>query len=127
MLFTSAPPFSTLFAPDSGFDPLAAAPSPAAVVGDTIPHAFARLVSLYQSNDCLLSVLDSLKDKLIRARAYAESPGSHTGLARANLLRLKARHSAALTLLRVNRVQARNLLTSLEPVTEETSDRSSVT
>jgi len=106
---------------------LAAAPSPAAVVGDTIPHAFARLVGLYQSNDCLLTELDSLKDKLIRARAYAEFPGSHTGLARANLLRLKVRHSAALTLLRANRVQARDLLTSLEPGAEEPCDRSSVT
>jgi hypothetical protein len=74
------------------------------------PVAFGRLVALYQNNEHLLSQLSSLRLKLARARAYLLCPGSNTALAEAQIAFLKAKQTAALTLLRSNRIEARALL-----------------
>jgi hypothetical protein len=83
---------------------------PGSVVPGTSPVAFERLVSLYRSNERLLSDLKSLRVRLASARAYLDSPGSNPVLGQARVLHLKAKHTAALTLLRANRVVARTLL-----------------
>ena len=72
--------------------------------------AFARLVSVYQSNEYLSAELKSADRNLARARAYLREPGANPALAAAHLQRVKARRSAALTLLRANRHRARILL-----------------
>lgn len=89
-------------APDAG-------PGPAAG-GDL----FGRFVSVYQSNETLFAVLESVRQKIARAHAYLETPGSNPVLARAHIRQLKARRSAALTMLRANRIQARALLAQTE-------------
>jgi hypothetical protein len=71
---------------------------------------FGQIVALYQTNELLLSELEKVKKSQDRARAYLETPGSNPALAEAHLLRTKARHSAVLTMLRANRIQARSLV-----------------
>lgn len=71
---------------------------------------FGLLVSLYQSNAYLLSELKTVRVKLARAREYLATAGSNPTLGGAQVQRLRARHSAALALLRANRHQARGLL-----------------
>ena len=73
------------------------------------PH-FERLVALYRDNEVLLSELKSLKFKLANARAYLRSPSSNAALGEANFARLRVKHSAVTTVLRANRIQARELL-----------------
>jgi hypothetical protein len=72
--------------------------------------AFGRIVALYQSNELLLSALQKVKKNQNSARAYLETSGSNPALAEAYLLQLKAKHSAVLTMLRANRIQARQVL-----------------
>ncbi len=79
---------------------------------------FGQFVSVYQSNAFLFSELKSVKQKLASARSYLESPGRNLLLAQAQIDRLKARHSAVLTLLRANRLQARALIAGSEPAVE---------
>jgi hypothetical protein len=74
--------------------------------GDT----FGQIVALYHSNEFLFSELQNVKLKLARARAYRDTAGSNPVLAGAYLLQLRARHSAVLTMLRANRIEARRLL-----------------
>jgi hypothetical protein len=71
---------------------------------------FGQIVSVYQSNEFLFAELKTVREKLNCARAYLDAPGSNPVLAEARLLQLRARHSAVLTLLRANRLQARGLL-----------------
>jgi hypothetical protein len=85
--------------------------APAGAAVDTL---FGKLVSLYKSNDFLLSELATVRLKLSRARDYLGSPGCNPALAEAHLLRLRARQSAALAMLRANRLQVRDLLARLE-------------
>ena len=92
---------------------IGASPSTARVsnTGPLLPdNTFARLVELYRSNYVLLNELDSSKNKLERARAYLASPTRNPALAAANLVHLKSKHSAVLTLLRANRRQVQDLL-----------------
>lgn len=77
---------------------------------DTPHDAFGRIVALYQGNEFLLSELQNIRRKLASARAYRDTPGSNPALAQARLLQLRARHTAALTMLRANRHEARHLL-----------------
>jgi hypothetical protein len=89
------------------------APTPHTEVCEPIetPHdVFGRVVALYQGNEFLLSELQSIGQKLASARAYRDTPGSNPALAEARLLQLRARHSAALAMLRANRHEARHLL-----------------
>jgi hypothetical protein len=92
-------------------DDAAGAMAPA---GAAVDNLFGQLVSLYKSNDFLLSELTSVRLKLGRARDYLGSPGCNTALAEAHVSRLRARQSAALTMLRANRMQVRALLARLE-------------
>ncbi len=71
---------------------------------------FSELVGLYQSNETLLGELGSVNRKLSLAREYLTTPGNNPVLGQAYLLRLRARRSAVLTLLRANRVKARDFL-----------------
>jgi hypothetical protein len=80
------------------------------VNGQSDESLFETLVSLYQSNAVLSMELKSVREKLDRARAYLETPGANLLLGEAHVLRLRARHTAALTLLRANRLQARHVL-----------------
>jgi hypothetical protein len=86
-----------------------AADAPPSKVGEN-DSPFGQVVALYQSNSYLLSQLKSVRGHLSRAREYLASPGCNAALGRAHVLRLRARHSAALALLRANRHQARRLL-----------------
>lgn len=102
-------------ATDRSFPYPGSIPGPASrAVVAAASNPFGRLVALYQSNGLLLTELNSVGRKMRSAREQAESPGGGSGLARAYLLRLKARHTAALTLLRANRAQARDLLARLD-------------
>jgi hypothetical protein len=71
---------------------------------------FGQIVALYQTNEILLSELEKAKKSQAFARVYLETPGSNPALAAAHLLRTRARHSAVLTMLRANRIQARSLV-----------------
>jgi hypothetical protein len=73
-------------------------------------NAFGRIVSLFRSNAFLFSELQNVKLKLARARVYRDTPGSNPVLAEAHVLQLRAKHSAVLTMLRANRIEARRLL-----------------
>jgi hypothetical protein len=77
------------------------------------PNLFGQLVALYQSNEYLLSELKSVTRKLSRSRAALDPAGTRQNLARAHFDHLKAKHSAALLLLRANRLQVRTLLTKI--------------
>jgi hypothetical protein len=88
--------------------------SPATEAGGGDANLFAQVVSLYQSNSSLFSELKSLRGKQQRAREYLGTPGCNAALGEAHLLRLRARHSATLAVLRANRLQARRLLSRLE-------------
>ncbi len=91
----------------------AAGTRPAAAGADL----FGRFVSVYQSNEILFAELESIKQNLARANTYLETPGSNPALAHAQIGRLKTRRSAALTMLRANRLQARALIArSVTPV-----------
>src|SRR5947209_7388910 len=71
---------------------------------------FGQVVALYRSNSSLLSELTSVPATLSGAGGSLAGPACTAALGRAHLLRLRARHSAALVLLRANRLQARRLL-----------------
>lgn len=71
---------------------------------------FGRIVRLYQSNAYLLRELKSVRGQLDRARSYLSTPGCNRTLGEAHVLRLLARRSAALALLRANRRQAQAVL-----------------
>jgi hypothetical protein len=79
-------------------------------VSETVPEDFGRVVALYQGNEHLLSELQKVRERLIRASTYLRSPGCNRVLGEAHLLQSKARHSALLAMLRANRVAARRLL-----------------
>jgi hypothetical protein len=74
-----------------------------------------QLVALYRNNTYLLSELENVHSRLTHAREYLGAPGSNPVLARAHLDRLRAKRSAALHLLRANRVQVRALLSGRAP------------
>jgi hypothetical protein len=78
---------------------------------------FGQLVTLYKSNDVLLSQLKSVHLKLNQAQTYRLSASRNPALAEAHLSRLRTRHSVVLTLLRANRLQARAFLARLEAPT----------
>lgn len=99
MTGTSSDDFATPFARPAGR-------AEAAEGGDLLN----QLVSVYQSNEYLFSELKSVKKRLTQAQTYLKSPNPNTALALAHLNQLKARHSAVLTMLRANRLQARALL-----------------
>ncbi len=77
-----------------------------------VSHPFAIIVALYKSNEILLAELRSVNAKSAGAEAYLAQVGSNPHLGRAQILRLRIRRSAVLTLLRANRVQARAILAS---------------
>lgn len=79
-------------------------------------HPFAILVDLYKSNEILLSELRSVNAKYVGAQAYLAQVGSNPHLGHAQVLRLRTRRSAVLTLLRANRVQARAILAHNTPI-----------
>jgi hypothetical protein len=98
----------------SGGVDTAHAPPTLAAGGETGRDLLDQYVSVYQSNGFLSAELKSVTQKLSRARTYLESPGSNPILAHVHLQQLKAHHSAVLTLLRANRLQARALLARTE-------------
>ena len=81
-------------------------------------NSFARMVALYQGNSHLFDELKAVRSQLSRTRKYLAIPGSHLALGAAHLLRLQARHAAALALLRSNRVEARGLFARLDAVSD---------
>jgi hypothetical protein len=107
------PPVSIPFMYGNGEAGAEGVPTPHAGPGLT-RHLFAQLVALHQSNAVLSAELSAVHLNLSRVCDYRESQGANLPLADAHLLRLKARHSAVLTLLRANRVKARSLLVRLE-------------
>ncbi len=82
----------------------------AAAAAPESPNHFVRLVNLYQSNDRLQKNLRSISLNVVRVREYLASVGSNPNLGNAQILRLRNRRSAVLTLLRANRLEARALL-----------------
>ena len=90
-------------------------PLPSPEVSDTSRlGSFGRLVSIHQRNEILLQELSRVNTRLGKTHAYLASPGSASALGQAYLLRLRARRSAALTLLRASEFEARNLLSRLD-------------
>jgi hypothetical protein len=98
------------FAEDSGLQSAVPAETAACPQVEPPHNAFGRIVSLFRSNEFLFSELQNVKLKLARARVYRDTPGSNPVLAEAHVLQLRARHSAVLTMLRANRIEARRLL-----------------
>jgi hypothetical protein len=95
----------------STLDALVGAVAPRATVStDSEPTLFTRIVALYQGNTFLLAQLKSLRLKLAAARSYLRSPGCNRVMGEAHLSYLRSKHSAALTVLRANRITARKLL-----------------
>ena len=76
---------------------------------------FGQTVALYQSNAYLMTELEALRGKRAQALAYLHAPGSNPLLAQARIAQLRARHSTLLTMLRANRIAARNLLQQSTP------------
>jgi hypothetical protein len=101
---------SPSFADDSGLQPAVPVEIGARPRVEPPHDAFGRIVSLYRSNEFLFSELQNVKLKLARARVYRDTPGSNPVLAEAHVLQLRARHSAVLTMLRANRIEARRRL-----------------
>jgi hypothetical protein len=71
---------------------------------------FGSLVAIYQSNALLAAELNTIRLRMSRVRDYRESPGANIRLADIQILRLGSRRSAALRLLKANRLKARYLL-----------------
>ena len=71
---------------------------------------FDRLVHLYHGNARLFQELKSLLAKLDGLSAYFDAAGHNPVLARARLIRLKARHEAILDVLEENRRETQRLL-----------------
>jgi hypothetical protein len=81
--------------------------SPAA---DSPEDAFARLAALVRSNDRLLAELKALDARLAEARAYLATPLANLQLGQAHRDRIQARRVRVLTILRANRLAAREFL-----------------
>ncbi len=75
----------------------------------------AVMARLIASNDRLMAEAQSIRRRIEEARAYLSQPGCHARLGAAYLDRLQLRRSAAMALLRANRIEARALLASLNP------------
>jgi hypothetical protein len=104
-------PVNGTFEQVSTLDALVGAVVPRASIGnDSEPTLFTRIVALYQGNKFLLSQLKSLRLKLAAARSYLRSPGCNRVMGEAHLSYLRSKHSAALTVLRANRIAAREFL-----------------
>ncbi len=69
-----------------------------------------RLVEIMRSNDRLMGELAASRERIDRARAYLDAPGSNARFGSAHLDRCRARHSAILAWLRANRIEALALL-----------------
>jgi len=76
-------------------------------------NEFAKLARLVRSNDRLLKELRALRPRMVSARAYLTELGCHVELGQMYLQRLQDRRSRALSGLRANRIEARELLASL--------------
>ena len=107
-----------IFEPFSGDVTTSHAVPPRAADGGEGRDLFGQYVDVYQSNEFLSAELKSVNGKLARTRAYLETPGSNPVLAGAYQNQLRSRHSAVLTLLRANRLEARALLARTATVAE---------
>jgi hypothetical protein len=88
--------------------------NPRHVFGATPPQApsldlLDALACLYASNERLFADLESIRLRVESARRYLLELGSNQALGLARLRRLREKHSGSLTVLRANRLRARDL------------------
>jgi hypothetical protein len=74
------------------------------------PDGFAEIVRAYQSNEYLLGQVARADRQIAQVREYLAAPGCNPALGAARLRVAKARRTAALTILRANRIRARALI-----------------
>lgn len=94
--------------PDNGINSRFSLPTDVALPGSPCDF-LSRLAELFVANEDLTAELGELRKKLDSAREYLGSPLANLALAEARLSQLRAKHSAALTRLRANRIQSRRL------------------
>ena len=109
---TTAIPVNTIFATNSRLDsamtpPPAPRPRPKPPIAS---NALERLAQLMISNDRLMDELVTSRARIIAAQAYLDKPGCNNRFGSAHLERSRAKHSAILTQLRANRIEALQLL-----------------
>lgn len=75
-------------------------------------NAFARLAGLVRSNERYLEELKALNVRLAEANAYLETPSANLKLGLIYRGQVQARRARTLTLLRANRLAAREFLTT---------------
>ncbi len=69
-----------------------------------------RLIQIMRSNERLMADLAASRERIDRARAYLDAPGSNARFGSAHLDRCRGKHSAILAGLRANRIEALDLL-----------------
>ncbi len=85
-------------------------PDDAGCRGEAPDDAFARLAGLVTANDRYLGDLRALNARVAKARTHLASNPSDPTLGRAYLDRARSSRSRVLTLLRANRIAAREFL-----------------
>ena len=85
-----------------------------APVSEDGPGDFERLVGIYQGNQFLFRELKSLKEKIARTEAYLQASHRSLLLGETHLKSLRTKQTAVLRVLRVNRVEARDMLERLD-------------